>query len=259
MLLHWGCNEGPEEAEVKLKSNHLGSGSSTITNDWISWASLSLSAPGISFGPCKWEDDHPFHRRCPCDSRNDIWNMLMREFFSKNDSSTHPLSLINSPAYLRGKKKKKKRKIFYTKRWGCFHPEDLQIHLPRRNVNDYPMNKSLFTSKNYPTSGIARVFLFFMFVFLYPLDGPPCRDCFSEAITETGPSDGIANDWDHLQQFSVKVKKKKSIDMRPRIPRRQVHSTKQNCRSWNGSDLWVKSTVRPYIKNKRWITLICGI
>lgn len=56
------------------------------------------------------------------------------------------------------------------------------------------MNKSLFTSKNYPTSDIARVFLFFMFVFLYPLDGTPCRDWFSEAITETGPSDGIAND-----------------------------------------------------------------
>lgn len=257
MLLHWGCNEGPEEAEVKLKSNHLGSGSSTITNDWISWASLSLSAPGISFGPCKWEEDRPFHRRCPCDSRNDIWNMLMREFFSKNDSSTHPLSPINSPAYLRGKKRKKKNILYKTlgllSAWGFTNPS-AQVEcqwLPNEQITIHQQKLSRFRYS-------LGIFIFYACVFV-PFRRSTCRDCFSEAITETGPSDGIANDWDHLQQFSVKVKKKKSIDMRPRIPRRQVHSTKQNCRSWNGSDLWVKSTVCLYIKNKRWITLICGI
>ena len=83
MLLHGGYNDGPDEVEVKLKSNHLGSGLSTVTNDWISWASLSLLAPGVSSGPSKCEEDRPFHRRCHCDSRNDIWNMLMREFFPK--------------------------------------------------------------------------------------------------------------------------------------------------------------------------------
>ena len=121
------------------------------------------------------------------------------ERFSNNDYSIPPIFCLWWILLLTSEVSYWKRKLFYTKPWGCFHPRDLQIHLPRWNVSDYSLNKSFFTSKNYSTSDIAQVFLFFIFGFLHPLDSAPYREWFSEAITEPRPSNGIGNDWDIIQ------------------------------------------------------------
>lgn len=100
-LLHWGYNEGLDEAltssaKTALESNPLGS------DPGISWVielpkPLSPFAPRVSSAIGNWERKS-FTWRLYCDSWNDIWNMPRREFFQERLLySTDPLSLTNFP------------------------------------------------------------------------------------------------------------------------------------------------------------------
>lgn len=197
MLLHGGYNDGPDEVEVKLKSNHLGSGLSTVTNDWISWASLSLLAPGVSSGPSKCEEDRPFHRRCHCDSRNDIWNMLMREFFPK--MIIPPILGLWLTLLLTLEVKKKKEKYSIQNPGVAFALRIYKSICPGRMPMITQWTNHYSPAKTIPLQIQLGYFYFLCSCFLYALDSAPYREWFSEAITETGPSDGIGSDWDNLR------------------------------------------------------------
>lgn len=91
-----------------------------------------------------------------------LWNMPVREWLF------HWCFCLSWIFFLLISEVSYRKKKYHRKPWGWFHPRDLQINLPGWNVNDYSMNKPLFTSKNHfisDPSQVKSLLLFFFFNF----------------------------------------------------------------------------------------------